>query len=157
MGWETVAFSDYAQIQDSRPEDVIVGYVGTVQAVSVQELRQRPAFPFPLHEFRRRRERRITRRVQRRFHRILHYANDEAQTMLIMALVVSPLVIFLCLRVNPYPLVFRCLRESGIPAFFTRSSAANIPVNMELCEKMGLDRNFYSNRHVFKPFPSPGG
>ncbi len=65
-------------------------------------------------------------------------------TMLIMALVVSPLVIFLCLRVNPYPLVFRCLRESGIPAFFTRSSAANIPVNMELCEKMGLDRNFYS-------------
>lgn len=63
-------------------------------------------------------------------------------TMLIMALVVSPLVIFLCLRVNPYPLVFRCLRESGIPAFFTRSSAANIPVNMELCEKMGLDRNF---------------
>ncbi|WP_297566611.1 serine/threonine transporter SstT [uncultured Faecalibaculum sp.] len=65
-------------------------------------------------------------------------------TMLIMALVVSPLVIFCCLRVNPYPLVLRCLRESGIPAFFTRSSAANIPVNMELCDKMGLDRNFYS-------------
>lgn len=65
-------------------------------------------------------------------------------TMLIMALVVSPLVIFCCLHVNPYPLVFRCLKESGIPAFFTRSSAANIPVNMELCKKMGLDSNFYS-------------
>lgn len=65
-------------------------------------------------------------------------------TMLVMALVVSPLVIFLCLRVNPYPLVWRCLKESGIPAFFTRSSAANIPVNMELCKSLGLDENFYS-------------
>lgn len=65
-------------------------------------------------------------------------------TMLFMALVISPLVIFLYLRVNPYPLVFRCLKESGIPAFFTRSSAANIPVNMELCRKLGLDKNFYS-------------
>ena len=65
-------------------------------------------------------------------------------TMLFMALVVSPLVIFLHLHVNPYPLVFRCLKESGIPAFFTRSSAANIPVNMELCRKLGLDKNFYS-------------
>lgn len=65
-------------------------------------------------------------------------------TMLTMALVVSPLVIFLQLHVNPYPLVFRCLRESGIPAFFTRSSAANIPVNMELCRKLGLDKDFYS-------------
>lgn len=65
-------------------------------------------------------------------------------TMLFMALVISPLVIFLYLRVNPYPLVFRCLKESGISAFFTRSSAANIPVNMELCKKLGLDKNFYS-------------
>lgn len=65
-------------------------------------------------------------------------------TMLVMALVVSPAVIYLHLHVNPYPLVFRCLKESGIPAFFTRSSAANIPVNMELCRKLGLDRNFYS-------------
>ncbi len=65
-------------------------------------------------------------------------------TMLFMALVVSPLFIYLALHVNPYPLVFRCLRESGIPAFFTRSSAANIPVNMELCKKLGLDENFYS-------------
>lgn len=65
-------------------------------------------------------------------------------TMLFMALVVSPFFIFLCLRVNPYPLVFRCLKESGIPAFFTRSSAANIPVNMELCKKLGLDEDFYS-------------
>ena len=65
-------------------------------------------------------------------------------TMLVMALVVSPIVIFCCLHINPYPLVFRCLEESGIPAFFTRSSAANIPVNMELCKQLGLDKNFYS-------------
>lgn len=65
-------------------------------------------------------------------------------TMLFMALVISPFIIFLYLRVNPYPLVFRCLKESGISAFFTRSSAANIPVNMELCKKLGLDKDFYS-------------
>lgn len=65
-------------------------------------------------------------------------------TMLFMALVVSPFFIFLALRVNPYPLVLRCLKESGIPAFFTRSSAANIPVNLELCKKLGLDEDFYS-------------
>lgn len=65
-------------------------------------------------------------------------------TMLFMALVVSPFVVFCYLHVNPYPLVFKCLKESGIPAFFTRSSAANIPVNMELCKKMGLDKDFYS-------------
>ncbi|MDE5757204.1 MAG: serine/threonine transporter SstT, partial [Allobaculum sp.] len=63
---------------------------------------------------------------------------------LFMALIVSPFFIYLVLHVNPYPLVFRCLRESGIPAFFTRSSAANIPVNMELCKKLGLDEDFYS-------------
>ncbi len=65
-------------------------------------------------------------------------------TMLFMALVINPIVIFSVLRVNPYPLIFRCLKESGIPAFFTRSSAANIPVNMELCQSMGLDPDFYS-------------
>ena len=65
-------------------------------------------------------------------------------TMLLMALVVSPAIIFFYLRCNPYPLVFRCLRESGITAFFTRSSAANIPVNMALCEKLGLDKDMYS-------------
>ena len=65
-------------------------------------------------------------------------------TMLFMALIVSPLIIFLYLRCNPYPLVFRCLKESGLTAFFTRSSAANIPVNMTLCEKLGLDKDMYS-------------
>lgn len=65
-------------------------------------------------------------------------------TMLMMALVISPAIIFLYLRCNPYPLVFRCIRESGITAFFTRSSAANIPVNLALCEKLGLDQDLYS-------------
>lgn len=65
-------------------------------------------------------------------------------TMLFMALIVSPLIIFLYLHCNPYPLVFRCLKESGLTAFFTRSSAANIPVNMALCEKLGLDKDMYS-------------
>ncbi len=65
-------------------------------------------------------------------------------TMLVVALVVDPIVIFLCLKKNPYPLVWRCLKNSGLTAFFTRSSAANIPVNMSLCERLGLDRDFYS-------------
>ena len=65
-------------------------------------------------------------------------------TMLLMALVVSPLVAFVFIGRNPYPLVFRCLKESGITAFFTRSSAANIPVNMALCDQLGLDKDFYS-------------
>ena len=65
-------------------------------------------------------------------------------TMLFMALVINPIIIFIYLRCNPYPLVFRCLRESGLTAFFTRSSAANIPVNMALCEKLGLDKDMYS-------------
>ena len=65
-------------------------------------------------------------------------------TMLFMALVVNPLIIFIYLHRNPYPLVLRCLRESGLTAFFTRSSAANIPVNMSLCEKLGLDKDIYS-------------
>ena len=64
--------------------------------------------------------------------------------MLVIALVANPLLVFLLTRKNPYPLVLRCLKDSGITAFFTRSSAANIPVNMELCEKLGLDKNLYS-------------
>ena len=64
--------------------------------------------------------------------------------MLGVALIVDPLIVGISLRRNPYPLVFRCFRESGITAFFTRSSAANIPVNMSLCEKLGLDKEYYS-------------
>lgn len=64
--------------------------------------------------------------------------------MLIVALVVDPLIAFIYLKRNPYPLVFKCIKESGLTAFFTRSSAANIPVNMELCKKLGLDEDFYS-------------
>ena len=64
-------------------------------------------------------------------------------TMLLMVLVFGPLVI-LYLHRNPYPLVYRCFKESGLTAFFTRSSAANIPVNMQLCEKLGLDKDMYS-------------
>ncbi len=64
--------------------------------------------------------------------------------MLFIALVANPLIVFIITRKNPYPLVLRCLKDSGITAFFTRSSAANIPVNMELCEKLGLDKNLYS-------------
>ncbi len=65
-------------------------------------------------------------------------------SMLFVALVVNPMIVALFLHRNPYPLVFRCIKESGITAFFTRSSAANIPVNMQLCEKLGLERDFYS-------------
>lgn len=64
--------------------------------------------------------------------------------MVFVALVMNPLIIFFKLRINPYPLVFTCLRESGVTAFFTRSSAANIPVNMALCERLGLDEDTYS-------------
>jgi len=65
-------------------------------------------------------------------------------TMLFVALVVNPLIVGLTLRHNPYPLVLCCLRQSGLTAFFTRSSAANIPVNMELCKELGLDEDLYS-------------
>ena len=65
-------------------------------------------------------------------------------TMLFVALVINPILVFLMIRANPYPLVFRCLRESGLMAFFMRSSAANIPVNLELCKKLGLDKDLYS-------------
>lgn len=64
--------------------------------------------------------------------------------MLFMALVVNPLIVYLNIRRNPYPLVISCLKESGITAFFTRSSAANIPINMRLCEKLNLDKDTYS-------------
>lgn len=64
--------------------------------------------------------------------------------MVFVALVVNPLIVFLMLRENPYPLVFKCLKDSGVTAFFTRSSAANIPVNMALCEELGLDEEIYS-------------
>lgn len=64
--------------------------------------------------------------------------------MIFIALVANPLIVFLSIRKNPYPLVLRCLKDSGITAFFTRSSAANIPVNMELCRKLGLDKDNYS-------------
>lgn len=64
--------------------------------------------------------------------------------MLIIALLVNPLIVFIITKKNPYPLVFTCLRESGITAFFTRSSAANIPVNMALCKKLDLHEDTYS-------------
>ena len=64
--------------------------------------------------------------------------------MLLVALVVNPIIVYLAIRKNPYPLVFRCLKDSGIMALFTRSSAANIPVNMKLCEDLGLDKEKYS-------------
>lgn len=64
--------------------------------------------------------------------------------MLFVYFVSNPLVVFVVTRKNPYPLIWTCLKESGITAFFTRSSAANIPVNMALCEKLGLDKNVYS-------------
>jgi serine/threonine transporter len=64
--------------------------------------------------------------------------------MLISALVINPLIVYFHIRRNPYPLVMKCLKESAITAFFTRSSAANIPINMSLCEKLNLDKNTYS-------------
>jgi serine/threonine transporter len=64
--------------------------------------------------------------------------------MLIIALVVNPLIVFIVIKKNPYPLIFTCLKESGITAFFTRSSAANIPVNMALCKKLNLHEDTYS-------------
>lgn len=64
--------------------------------------------------------------------------------MLFTTLVTNPLLVFILLRKNPYPLIFTCLKESAVTAFFTRSSAANIPMNMALCEKLGLDEDNYS-------------
>ncbi len=65
-------------------------------------------------------------------------------SMLIIALIINPLIVWFKIKRNPYPLVFTCLRESGVTAFFTRSSAANIPVNMALCEKLKLHEDTYS-------------
>lgn len=81
------------------------------------------------------------------FGTLVGYANLLALLlgcMAVMALVVNPLIVFLRIGKNPYPLVFTCLKESGITAFFMRSSAANIPVNMELCRRMNLDEETYS-------------
>lgn len=64
--------------------------------------------------------------------------------MFIVALVINPLLAFLVMRKNPYPLVFTSLKESAIPAFFTRSSAANIPVNIEICKRLKMDEDTYS-------------
>nr|WP_178633150.1 serine/threonine transporter SstT [uncultured Mediterraneibacter sp.] len=65
-------------------------------------------------------------------------------TMLFVALIMNPIITFLCTRENPYPLVLKCLKDSGLTAFFTRSSAANIPVNMRLCKELDLDEDTYS-------------
>ena len=64
--------------------------------------------------------------------------------MLLVSLVLNPLIVGCMLRRNPYPLLWKCLKESAVSAFFTRSSAANIPVNMNLCKQMGVDEDFYS-------------
>ncbi len=65
-------------------------------------------------------------------------------SMILIALVMNPLIVYYKIRRNPYPLVFKCLRESGVTAFFTRSSAANIPVNMDLCKRLDLHEDTYS-------------
>ena len=64
-------------------------------------------------------------------------------TMLFVVFVINPILVFIMIKTNPYPLIFRCLRESGFMAFFMRSSAANIPVNIALCKKLGLDEDVY--------------
>jgi serine/threonine transporter len=65
-------------------------------------------------------------------------------SMLIIALIVNPLIVYIMTKKNPYPLVFTCLKESGITAFFTRSSAANVPINLALCKKLNLHEDTYS-------------
>ena len=64
--------------------------------------------------------------------------------MLVMALLVNPIIVAVLIRENPYPVVFQCLRESGLTAFFTRSSAANIPVNLALAEKLGISEELFT-------------
>lgn len=64
--------------------------------------------------------------------------------MLFIYFVTNPILVYWCIRQNPFPLIFKCLKRSAVTAFFTRSSAANIPINMEVCEEMGLDKNTYS-------------
>ncbi|EOD81881.1 Sodium/dicarboxylate symporter [Grimontia indica] len=81
------------------------------------------------------------------FEALMSYAHLLAVllgSMAIIALVVNPIIVYFKTRSNPYPLVFQCLRESGMTAFFTRSSAANIPVNMQLCNRLKLDKDTYS-------------
>lgn len=81
------------------------------------------------------------------FEALFGYANllfVLLSAMAIIALVVNPAIVYFKTKQNPYPLVLQCLRESGVTAFFTRSSAANIPVNMALCEKLDLDEDTYS-------------
>lgn len=81
------------------------------------------------------------------FANLLNYVHVVAvlvATMLIIAFVVNPLLVFITTRENPFPIVFKCLAKSGTTAFFTRSSAANLPVNMALCEEMKLDKATYS-------------
>ncbi|CAM2833577.1 serine/threonine transporter SstT [Vibrio rarus] len=81
------------------------------------------------------------------FSALLGYANllfVLLSSMAVIALVVNPIIVWVKTKQNPYPLVLQCLRESGVTAFFTRSSAANIPVNMALCEKLKLDEDTYS-------------
>jgi len=68
-------------------------------------------------------------------------------TMLIVSLIVNPIIACISLRANAYPLVFRCQKDSGITAFFTRRSAANIPINMALCERLGLDKDMYKDEY----------
>lgn len=65
-------------------------------------------------------------------------------SMVVVAFITNPLIAFICFRKNPFPLVWRCIKDSGVTAFFTRSSAANIPVNMELCKRLGLNKDIYS-------------
>ncbi len=65
-------------------------------------------------------------------------------SMFFVAFVTNPLIVYLNIKRNPYPLVFKCLRVSGLTAFFTRSSAANIPINMKMCEDLGLDKDTYA-------------
>ena len=68
----------------------------------------------------------------------------EVGCVFIVIFIINPILVTIVLRRNPYPLIMKCLWESGLTAFFTRSSAANIPVNLELCKKLGLDKDFYS-------------
>lgn len=74
----------------------------------------------------------------------LHVVLVLVGTMFFIALIVNPLIVFMKIKRNPYPLVFTCLKESGITAFFTRSSAANVPVNLTLAKKLNLDEDTYS-------------
>lgn len=64
--------------------------------------------------------------------------------MLVVTFITNPILVYWCIRKNPFPLIFKCLKRSAITAFFTRSSAANIPVNMEVCQEMGMDKDTYS-------------